>query len=66
MLIPAIRAIFVPVFARQSAQFYLLKCVKSTSSERSALALFVTRIGTDHAHDAVALDDFAVATHLLD
>jgi hypothetical protein len=33
---------------------------------RSALALLVAWIGTDHAHDTLATDDFAIATHFLD
>jgi hypothetical protein len=33
---------------------------------QSTLALLVTRIGTDHAHNALAPDDFAVAANFLD
>src|SRR6185369_4423516 len=32
---------------------------------KSALALLVTRIGTDHAHHALATDDLAIPAHLL-
>lgn len=34
-------------------------------SQRSALALLVTRIRTDHTHDAVTPNDFAVAANTL-
>jgi hypothetical protein len=33
---------------------------------QSALALLVTRIRADHAHNALAADDFAVAANFLD
>jgi hypothetical protein len=33
---------------------------------KSALALLVTRVGADHANDALAPDDLAVAADLLD
>jgi hypothetical protein len=33
---------------------------------RSALALFVTRVGADHTHHTLAADDLAIAAHLLD
>jgi hypothetical protein len=35
-------------------------------SRESTLALLVTRVRADHAHDTVAADDLAVAANFLD
>src|SRR5215831_18517506 len=43
----------------------LMPAIRAITSS-STLALLVSRIGTDHAHDTLALDHLALAAHLLD
>jgi hypothetical protein len=65
MFTPAMRAIDSPQICETYNYIFNRLTTQRSESQRSALTLLVTRIRTDHAHNAVAPNDFAVAADAL-